>query len=173
MKDISYDSDGNITATAVKGITWTVQYSRKMGRENYGSEEAGVFAQIEVADDDDLATIESKVNATYAFVKTAVLTQLGVETVADGGVVRDVPANKPAAKPATKPAPRKTVTKANDKAPLWQDWIDNPDDWWDNRNDKRNPKAPDFKHKKSGEALWLSSAPEFAKLVLNGDAEVF
>jgi hypothetical protein len=30
-----------------------------------------------------------------------------------------------------------------------------PDEFWDNRNDKRNPKAPDFKHKDSGIGVWL------------------
>lgn len=31
----------------------------------------------------------------------------------------------------------------------------NPLEWWDNRKDKRNPKYPDFKHKDTGEALWV------------------
>lgn len=32
----------------------------------------------------------------------------------------------------------------------------NPNEWWDQRKRKRNPKQPDFKHKDTGEALWLS-----------------
>ena len=32
--------------------------------------------------------------------------------------------------------------------------------FWDNRVGKRNPKAPDFKHKQGGQALWLSDAPQ-------------
>jgi len=31
----------------------------------------------------------------------------------------------------------------------------NPEDWWDNRNSKRNPKAPDYKHKQNGMGVWL------------------
>jgi hypothetical protein len=31
----------------------------------------------------------------------------------------------------------------------------NPDEWWDNRNSKRNPKAPDYKHKQNGMGVWL------------------
>ncbi|KZV28877.1 hypothetical protein F511_13672 [Dorcoceras hygrometricum] len=38
---------------------------------------------------------------------------------------------------------------------LWQVFFSSPDEWWDNRNSKRNPKLPDFKHKDTGEALWL------------------
>lgn len=38
---------------------------------------------------------------------------------------------------------------------LWQAFFANPVDWWDNRKDKRNPKYPDFKHKDTGEALWV------------------
>jgi hypothetical protein len=41
----------------------------------------------------------------------------------------------------------------------WRDLVQNPDKWWDNRIDKRNAKAPDFKHKETGEALWLNESP--------------
>ncbi|KAL3033415.1 hypothetical protein AAZX31_02G136400 [Glycine max] len=37
----------------------------------------------------------------------------------------------------------------------WNAFFANPGEWWDNRNNKRNPKAPDFKHKDTGEALWI------------------
>ncbi|KAI5395057.1 protein OSB1, mitochondrial [Lathyrus oleraceus] len=40
---------------------------------------------------------------------------------------------------------------------LWQVFFANPGEWWDNRRNKRNPKAPDFKHKDTGEALWIDS----------------
>lgn len=46
---------------------------------------------------------------------------------------------------------------------LWKSLVENPKDWWDNRLDKKNPKGPDFKHKTSGEVLWLSkNTPEWA-----------
>lgn len=44
----------------------------------------------------------------------------------------------------------------------WKSLVENPDKWWDNRLNKRNEKSPDFKNKESGEALWLSSAPDWA-----------
>ncbi|XP_037408368.1 protein OSB2, chloroplastic-like isoform X2 [Triticum dicoccoides] len=46
--------------------------------------------------------------------------------------------------------------KQKKEAELWQSLVDSPQSWWDNRADKRSPKAPDFKHKDTGEALWLS-----------------
>ncbi|XP_028802973.1 protein OSB1, mitochondrial-like [Neltuma alba] len=39
---------------------------------------------------------------------------------------------------------------------LWQVFFTNPHEWWDNRKHKSNPNSPDFKHKNTGEALWLS-----------------
>ncbi|KAL3649085.1 hypothetical protein CASFOL_005488 [Castilleja foliolosa] len=38
---------------------------------------------------------------------------------------------------------------------LWQAFFANPLEWWDNRKNKRSPKYPDFKHKDTGEALWV------------------
>ncbi|KAK9282192.1 hypothetical protein L1049_005104 [Liquidambar formosana] len=38
---------------------------------------------------------------------------------------------------------------------LWQAFFANPVEWWDNRKNKRSPKYPDFKHKDTGEALWV------------------
>ncbi|XP_027366597.1 protein OSB2, chloroplastic-like isoform X2 [Abrus precatorius] len=48
---------------------------------------------------------------------------------------------------------------------LWQAFFANPGEWWDNRKKKRNPKAPDFKHKDTGEALWIEgrSNPPWVK----------
>lgn len=43
---------------------------------------------------------------------------------------------------------------------LWQVFFANPCEWWDNRKQKNlqkvNPWLPDFKHKDTGEALWLN-----------------
>ncbi|KAG8376523.1 hypothetical protein BUALT_Bualt09G0072200 [Buddleja alternifolia] len=41
----------------------------------------------------------------------------------------------------------------------WKNLVENPDKWYDNRAKKRNPKAPDFKHKETGEALWVDKLP--------------
>lgn len=37
----------------------------------------------------------------------------------------------------------------------WRDLVDNYGGWFDNREDKKNDKAPDFKRKGTGEGLWL------------------
>ena len=46
------------------------------------------------------------------------------------------------------------------RAKLWQSLVDDFSQWWDNRNNKPNPKGPDFTHKESREGLWLDSCPE-------------
>ncbi|MEW5307983.1 MAG: hypothetical protein WDW36_010349 [Sanguina aurantia] len=48
------------------------------------------------------------------------------------------------------------------KDAVWEAVLNTPDLYYDNRKDKRNPKAPDFKHKTTGEALWLNDAPSWA-----------
>ncbi|KAL5136695.1 Protein OSB2, chloroplastic [Glycine soja] len=53
---------------------------------------------------------------------------------------------------------RKVSNAANSTGSVvetWNAFFANPGEWWDNRNNKRNPKAPDFKHKDTGEALWI------------------
>ncbi|XP_019188168.1 PREDICTED: protein OSB1, mitochondrial-like [Ipomoea nil] len=40
---------------------------------------------------------------------------------------------------------------------LWQAFFANPMEWWDNRTNKRSPNYPDFKHKATGESLWVES----------------
>ncbi|GAU15381.1 hypothetical protein TSUD_04500 [Trifolium subterraneum] len=42
-----------------------------------------------------------------------------------------------------------------DRLHLWQVFFVNPNEWWDQRKLKKNPNQPDFKHKDTGEALWL------------------
>ncbi|KAF6173423.1 hypothetical protein GIB67_027118 [Kingdonia uniflora] len=44
---------------------------------------------------------------------------------------------------------------------LWQIFFANPLEWWDNRTTKRTPKYPDFKHKDTGEALWVDANRPF------------
>ncbi|ESW16682.1 hypothetical protein PHAVU_007G176800 [Phaseolus vulgaris] len=50
---------------------------------------------------------------------------------------------------------RKVISGSGSVVELWQAFFANPGEWWDNRMTKRNPKAPDFKHKDTGEALWI------------------
>ncbi|XP_077247361.1 protein OSB1, mitochondrial-like [Tasmannia lanceolata] len=50
-----------------------------------------------------------------------------------------------------------SVNNVGSAEELWQAFFANPVDWWDNRKNKRNPKYPDFKHKDTGEALWIEA----------------
>ncbi|CAM6065707.1 unnamed protein product [Sphagnum tenellum] len=40
---------------------------------------------------------------------------------------------------------------------LWQEFFLDPSQWWDHRSEKGNARYPDFKHKKTQEALWLNN----------------
>lgn len=49
---------------------------------------------------------------------------------------------------------------------LWEEWANDPSQWWDNRAKKTNPKAPDFKFKDKSvnKALWIDSrTPNWVK----------
>ena len=37
----------------------------------------------------------------------------------------------------------------------WREFFRDPSQWWDNRSCKRNPRAPDFKHRVTGKGLWV------------------
>eukprot|EP00249_Psilotum_nudum_P013204 c24212_g1_i1 orf=330-1319(-) len=58
----------------------------------------------------------------------------------------------------------KAAQKSNTEG-LWKSYFENPSEWWDNRGNKRNPRGPDFKHKTTGEGLWVDSwsNPEWVK----------
>jgi hypothetical protein len=51
--------------------------------------------------------------------------------------------------------------KENKGDESWNDLLQNPTKWWDNRLDKRNERAPDFKHKDTGAGLWLKGSPSW------------
>ncbi|XAR53160.1 hypothetical protein NMG60_11021590 [Bertholletia excelsa] len=55
--------------------------------------------------------------------------------------------------------------KASKEDASWNDLVENPDKWWDNRTDKISKRSPDFRHKVTSEALWLSDSPAW---VLSG-----
>ena len=47
----------------------------------------------------------------------------------------------------------------------WRHLVDNPEEWWDNRAIRKNPRAPDFKHKVTRQALWINNwqTPEWVR----------
>ncbi|KAL4335652.1 hypothetical protein GQ457_07G025790 [Hibiscus cannabinus] len=48
------------------------------------------------------------------------------------------------------------MARYNSQLYLWQVFFTDPFEWWDNRKSKKKRRQPDFKHKDTGEALWLS-----------------
>ncbi|KAH7674762.1 Single-stranded DNA-binding protein [Dioscorea alata] len=50
------------------------------------------------------------------------------------------------------------ILSVNEKENLWKDLVENPKNWWDNRSDKLKLSQPDFKHKVTGQVLWLDSS---------------
>lgn len=53
---------------------------------------------------------------------------------------------------------------------LWQAFFNRPVEWWDNRTAKWSPRSPDFKHKYTGQGLWIDSSlnPSWVKSQLAG-----
>jgi hypothetical protein len=55
----------------------------------------------------------------------------------------------------------------------WKAYFADPGSYYDNRTDKRNPNSPDFKHKVTGEGLWLNGkypAPNWVQSALAGNS---
>lgn len=50
-----------------------------------------------------------------------------------------------------------------DKADLQAELLEHPERYFDNREGKQNPKAPDFKRKFTGEGIWLDKASDALK----------
>lgn len=147
----TYDADDNIKEYLEEPLKATIYYED--ARTEYGSGiKAGVHLQSATANPDDIA---------HAF---------GVAKAQVDLALADAP--RPEAKAVTPKASgggfKKAAPKAAgnvDKDAAWQDVIHNRDGWFDNRSDKRNPKAPDYKGKDkntafAGVGLWLDSAPE-------------
>nr|CAD1841368.1 unnamed protein product [Ananas comosus var. bracteatus] len=49
-----------------------------------------------------------------------------------------------------------SAEKDRERLHLWHVFFANPYEWWDNRQSKPNRRHPDFKHKGTGEVLWLN-----------------
>lgn len=175
-KTETFDADGDLISTEIKPATWTISYQHKVPRHGgFGAgEEFGIFAQVEVDPSDDLDDIENKIKSYAAFVKATVFQQLGLTYASDEATgvitcleVEAEKASKAAPKSQSGGGARKAAGKPagsggpkRDAAEMWAEYEQDPDRWWDNRVNKRNPKGPDFKHKDTGEGLWLDSAPD-------------
>lgn len=162
-----------MTAATIAPLTYTAYYGYKNGLPNYSNEEASLFVQAPIDPDSTPEQIDQLIREAFAFAKSHVLGELDLPfTQSEDGVVRPSGGSatvREAAKPAPSVKPASAASGGDDKTAAWEDLVSNPDKWFDNRVDKRNPKGPDFKGKNSGAfngvGLWLNSAPEFVKLV--------
>jgi hypothetical protein len=156
--------EGVIVSEHHKPQTITLSFEKKVGKPNYGNEAFSLFAQVDVDPSDDLAIIEAKLNDMAAFCKGYVYKQLGLTFGRDeaSGVIVSLDDEVPAA-PAPKPARATAAPSGGDKEALWRELDENPSKFFDNRQGKTNPKAPDFKRKGTGEPLWLNNAPAWMK----------
>ncbi len=68
------------------------------------------------------------------------------------------PVAVPAATPAPTPSPIPGATDGNPEvAAIWTEFFQDPSKFWNNTQNKKNPKGPDFKHKDDGDkALWIT-----------------
>jgi len=59
-------------------LTATVTYSRKVGKPNYSSEDAGIFIQVDFPLGTEPVAMEQQLQAAFAQAKTTVLEELGI-----------------------------------------------------------------------------------------------
>ncbi len=170
------DADGGTLTTLIEPRRYTISYEKKEGRVNYGNESVFLSAQVPIADGTSAEVIEKEIREEFAFIKTLALRELGTPfgQNQETGVVapletHDVRAAAPTRKPQyAKKASGGQSGGRTDRTADWQHLVDNFGDYYDNRENKRNPNGPDFKHKQNGTALWLNTAPQFALDFLNG-----
>lgn len=158
-------------------LTLTAFFGRKVNLGNYESTEGSIFIQRDVPVGADGEVIIQAAREAFTLAKTLVLDELGIDYTLDeetGVIVELKPASpKEAAKKLEDAfgAVPDNVTSINDAPsaqpaapaagePPSQEWLvndqmQNPQNWWDNREGKKNPKAPDFKHRKNSDwVIW-------------------
>ena len=180
MSQTTVDADGNVVTTTIEGRKAFVTFERAIQPKQFETAKASAMLQVDLTEDpqQDIAAAKE----AFAKAKTTVFEQLGLSYEVDevnlvvieklerelGAEVVEGP--KPKKATARKAAPsRRSSGKPSDEQieEAWQDLQANPDGWFDNRSDKRNPKAPDFKAKNNnkniegGFALWLDSMPSW------------
>ena len=165
----------------INELTGTVSFSRKISVRQYESAEASVFIQFPIPTEGDAESIrhQTLANARAAMfeAKGLVLEELGLEfQVDENGVLHELIAknlgNVTEIRPTGNTGPVSDGESVSDTPPYSTDtqdkseraankawglarWKTHPHEFWDNRQNKRNPKGPDLKHKENGLAVWL------------------
>ena len=164
--------------------TVTARFSQKIQRQQYEPTEASIEVSMDV-EGTDTDAIEKVATDLFATAKAQVYAELqmpcsydselgiivadAVEVVTQafpgatttaGGVpagatnLGDVAAGPPDA--VDERGNSVTGNDAPNRAWAKQRFLTNPEEFYDNRGNKRNPKGPDIKHKASNVAAWLS-----------------
>lgn len=149
----------------------TVGFSRKVNLGNYQSAEASIFIQFPINPKDDGTVIIARAMDAFFQAKSVVFDQLGIEYNVEDGVIieslrQQFGAVEVHTEAAAAAAPRggkfdglkfSTTRDLKDQLDdMVADLKANPSGWYDNRQGKRNEKAPDFKNKSNGElVLWV------------------
>lgn len=165
-RETTTTADGEVTEVTIRPRKITVGFTRKLRPANYSYDyetvEGSAHVEADVDENANSADVDASVKEAWTLAKSSVYEQLGVayEVDASSQVARELLETKAgASKVASKP--KKQTAKKSTSAPksqgdLWNDLLENPQNWWDNREDKRNPRAPDFKKAGTNEGLWIT-----------------
>lgn len=170
----------------IEGPRVTVGFERSVRVREYENATASIYVQVPTAPGDfvaadgsvDKQAIIDAAKPVFFAAKSLIFEQLGLPsevtpelvvqeileralgavevTSRQGEAIAEATnlANASAIPPANKgPA----VNAPSNDAERWAELSVNPSKYFDNREDKRNPKAPDFKRKGTGEGLWLTN----------------
>jgi hypothetical protein len=162
------DDSGNLIDAKYETPRLTVSYERKVNLGNYESASVFVSMQVDAGDDND-ETLQA-IKDAFVMVRASAYEQMGIKfSVDEAGIVQErlertfgpvevVSGDeaKPFNKPQPPSKPRSDTVAPKSKKALWEELANNPSQWFDNREGKRNPKSPDFKRKNTGEGLWLT-----------------
>lgn len=167
LVETTVDGKGETVSSTWAAPRITVSFERKVNLGNY--ESASVFVSMQVdnpieSDEDRIAAI----NNAFLLVRSSAYEQLGIQfSIDDAMIVQEkvervfgpvtvVDKSEHGAETTYKQsAPRSDTVAPKTKRALWEELESNPEKWYDNRDNKTNPKSPDFKRKATGEGLWI------------------
>lgn len=155
---ITIDADGGITEQTITSRKVTVGFTRKTKAPNdsyqYATAEWSAHIEAPIAPNATEEDVLTAIDQTVELARTTVNTQLGLNEGGGAAALKAMGATEVETTPASASKPSKG--KANPDS-LWADLLANPHQWWDNREDKKNPRAPDFKKAGTGDGLWLNT----------------
>lgn len=158
----------------------TIFFKRSVQVRQYEPIEASIFVQTSIPSDATPDERKAAIKAAFFEGKVAVYEQLGIsfEVTQENVVIERlekatgarVVEQAPTKQQATEERGNADITERvnarldeNDLDALWADLVANPSQWWDNRENKKTERSPEFKRKgRKGErtpGLWLNRKP--------------